>query len=174
MKWFDSSIMRFVLVGFIATLVFGGSSANADYTFGTPTNLGPIVNSPGADWAAGHPANGLELYLESIRSGGYGNWDLWVTTRETIQDDWGTPMNLGSTINSDYLTHGSSVSLDGLSLYFASNEPGGSGDLDLWFTTRPTVFDSWVEPVNLGPTVNSSVEDMRPSISADELSLFFT
>jgi Tol biopolymer transport system component len=174
MKWLDRPKMRLVLIGFIVTHVFGDGIAKADYTFDTPTNLGPIVNSPGADWAAGHPANGLELYLESGRVGGYGGWDLWVTTRETIHDDWGTPMNLGSTINSNYLTHGSSVSLDGLSLYFASNEPGGSGDLDLWFTTRPTVFDSWVEPVNLGTTVNSSVEDMRPSISADELSLFFT
>jgi hypothetical protein len=174
MKWFSSSKIKHVLIGFIVTLFLCGENANADFVFGTPTNLGPIVNSPGADWAAGHPANGLELYFESGRVGGYVGWDLWVTTRETIHDDWGDPINLGSTINSNYLTHGSSVSLDGLSLYFASNEPGGSGDLDLWFTTRPTVFDSWVEPVNLGPTVNSLVEDMRPSISADELSIYFT
>jgi hypothetical protein len=166
--------MRIVLIGFITTLLLCGGSAKADFTFGKPTNLGPTINRPAQDWSPSIPANGLELYFESGRVGGYGGWDLWVTTRETIHDDWGTPMNLGPTINSEYLSHGVSISLDGLSLYFASNEPGGSGDLDLWFTTRPTVSDPWAEPVNLGPTVNSSVEDMRPSISADELSIFFT
>jgi Tol biopolymer transport system component len=174
MKWFNSSKMRLVLIGFIVTHVFGDGTAKADYTFGTPTNLGPTVNRPAQDWSPSIPANGLELYFESGRVGGYGGWDLWVTTRETIHDDWGAPMNLGSTINSEFLSHGVSISLDGLSLYFASNEPGGSGDLDIWFTTRPTISDPWVEPINLGPIVNSSVEDMRPSISADELSIFFT
>jgi hypothetical protein len=147
---------------------------NADFTFGTPINLGPTVNRPAQDWCPSLSANGLELYFESGRVDGYGGWDLWVTTRETIQDEWGTPVNLGPTINSERLTHGVTISLDGLSLYFASNELGGSGDLDIWFTTRATFSDPWVKPVNLGPIVNSSVEDMRPSISADGLSLFFT
>ena len=30
------------------------------------------------------------------------------------------------------------------------------------------------EPTNLGPTVNSSSRDLKPSVSADGLSLFFT
>jgi len=174
MKWFNISKMRLVLIGFIFALLLCGENANADFTFGKPTNLGPTINRPAQDWSPSIPANGLELYFESGRIGGYGGWDLWVTTRETIHDNWGAPMNLGPTINSEFLSHGVSISLDGLSLYFASNEPGGSGDLDLWFTTRPTISDPWMEPVNLGPTVNSSVEDMRPSISADELSIFFT
>jgi len=165
---------KLILLILILSFSLFMEQTNADYTFGMPTNLGPTVNRPAQDWSPSIPANGLELYFESGRIGGYGGWDLWVTTRETIHDDWSTPMNLGSTINSEFLTHGVSISLDGLSLYFASNEPGGSGDLDLWFTTRPSISDQWVEPVNLGPTVNSSVEDMRPSISADELSIFFT
>jgi len=41
-------------------------------------------------------------------------------------------------------------------------------------TTRATTEDDWSEPVNLGPTVNSSDIDNSPMISADGLWLFFT
>ena len=36
---------RLVFIGFIVAIGLGGSSVNADYTFGTPLNLGPTVNS---------------------------------------------------------------------------------------------------------------------------------
>ena len=39
--------------------------------------------------------------------------------------------------------------------------------------TRATVSDPWGEPVNLGPTVNSSSDDDAPFITADGLTLFF-
>ena len=42
MKWFDGSKISLMLVGFVVgLLVSGGGSAKADFTFGTPTNLGP-------------------------------------------------------------------------------------------------------------------------------------
>jgi Tol biopolymer transport system component len=60
-----------------------------------------------------------------------------------------------------------------LTLYFASNRPGGSGDFDIWVTTRKTTKDAWGQPVNLGLTVNSPYSDNHPSISADGLTLYF-
>jgi hypothetical protein len=35
------------------------------------------------------------------------------------------------------------------------------------------VFDAWSEPVNLGPTVNSTFGDLSPDISSDRETLFF-
>ncbi len=148
--------------------------ANADFTFGTPTNLGPTVNSSTWDLGACIPADGLKLYFTSRRPGGYGGADLWVTTRDMIDDEWGTPVNLGSTVNSSAWDVGPSISADGLSLFFASGPGrGGYGGRDIWVTTRATTEDDWGTPVNLGPTVNSSTFDNSPSISADGLSLFF-
>jgi Tol biopolymer transport system component len=60
-----------------------------------------------------------------------------------------------------------------LTLYFASSRPGGSGDFDIYVTTRRTTDAPWEDPVNLGPTVNSSAYDNHPSISADGLTLYF-
>jgi hypothetical protein len=50
---------------------------------------------------------------------------------------FGTPQNLGSTVNSLYHDAGPSLSADGLDLYFYSDRPGGSGGYDIWVSTRP-------------------------------------
>jgi len=59
-------------------------------------------------------------------------------------------------------------------LFFASRRPGGLGGVDLYVTTRATTDDPWSDPVNLGPTINSSYNEAYPSISADGRALFFT
>ncbi|MCP4228905.1 MAG: hypothetical protein GY771_01985, partial [bacterium] len=145
-----------------------------DGPWGTPVNLGPTVNSSVRDITSVISADGLSLFFGSNRSGGSGGRDIWVTIRATTEDDWGTPVNLGSTVNSSYWDNSPSISADGLSLFFDSKRPGGSGGTDLWVTTRPTSDDPWGAPVNLGPTVNSSASDGLPGISADGLTLFFS
>ena len=85
-----------------------------------------------------------------------------------------TAINVGSTINSSYHDFSPWISADGLSLYFASVRPGGSGDFDLWVATRASMADDWSIPANLGATVNSSAKEWFPCISADGLTLYFT
>jgi len=68
----------------------------------------------------------------------------------------------------------SSISSDGLSLYFTSEQHGGSGHWDIWVTTRARVSDPWGPPANLGSTVNSPAAEMNPSISSDGLTLYFS
>jgi Tol biopolymer transport system component len=221
MKFCVISKIIVLLIGFSAAILVGAGSAKADFIWGTPTNLGPVVNTGSADARPDISADGLSVYFNSNRSGGYGNHDIYVTTRATKDDDWGPPINLGPNVNSsltdnepdisaDGLTlyfssggdiwvatrtttedgwgprvklgptvnslggnYGPSISADGLELFFTSDRPGGYGDSDLWVTTRETTQDEWGEPVNLGSTINSSVQDQSPSISADGLMLFF-
>jgi hypothetical protein len=120
-------------------------TAKADFIWGTPTNLGPEVNSSYSDGAACISANGLEFYFTSERPGGYGGLDLWVMKRPTIEDDWSDPANLGSPANSQYSYWEPSISSDGLSLYFSDGHsalfgnrlPGGlGGQGDIWMITR--------------------------------------
>ncbi len=173
MKFFDGCKVKLVLFGFVAAVVVGSGSANAEFIFGTPTNLGPTVNSSALDSVPSISADGLELYFSSGRPGGYGSLDIWVTKRPTKDDPWGTPVNLGSTVNSSYDDPTPSISADGLTLYFSSNR-AGEGGYDLWLTTRATVSDPWGTPVNLGSTVNSSYDETSQSISADGLSIYFS
>jgi hypothetical protein len=52
---------------------------------------------------------------------------------------------------------------DGLSLYMASNRPGGMGGLDIWVARRDHKQDPWGAPQNLGEPVNSSADDFCPT-----------
>lgn len=61
---------------------------------------------------------------------------------------------------------------DGLSLYFASDRPGGRGGLDIWMATRTAASASWGAPVNLGEPVNSAADDFCPTPVAKR-GLFF-
>jgi len=52
---------------------------------------------------------------------------------------------------------------DGLSLYIASNRPGGRGGLDVWVATRASAAAPWGAPQNLGEPVNSAADDFCPT-----------
>ena len=138
-----------------------------------PVNLGPLVNNSIGNWSVCISADGLELYFEANRAGNYGGVDIWMALRETKDDPWGDPVNLGSTVNSSKNDACPSVSTDGLELYFRSNRPDTYGYHDLWVSKRLTIDEPWGNPVNLGPTVNSPDIESHPTISADGLALFF-
>ncbi|MFB0554093.1 MAG: DUF4440 domain-containing protein [Phycisphaerae bacterium] len=169
-------MIKIISIVLVLTLGLATEVAKADFTFGTPTNLGPTVNDPSYDVTPSISDDGLELYFGSGRPGGYGDTDIWVTTRATTDDDWGEPVNLGPIVNSSAAEGNPSISHDGLTLYFsdwANPRPGGVGGVDIWVTTRVTKDDPWGEPVNLGPTVNSSDGDHCQSFSSDGLELYF-
>jgi hypothetical protein len=76
-------------------------------------------------------------------------------------------------VNSSYNDGTPCISRDGLSLYFASTRPGGEGYHDLWVTTRASINDEWSEPVHLGGAINSGAQDYGPTISGDDLTMYF-
>ncbi len=87
--------------------------------------------------------------------------------------DWSAPVNLGPTVNSASNDQHPAISKNGLSLYISSDRPGGLGGLDIWVSRRASLDDPWEAPINLGPNINSSVNDVAPSLSTDGHYLFF-
>jgi hypothetical protein len=158
----------------VACILFAAMrNAKADFVFGEPENLGATVNSAYRDGISDMSSDGLELYFESNRPGGQGETDIWITKRATADDLWEPVVNLGAPVNGSHLDWGPSVSRDGLTLYFSSDRPGGSGSADIYVTTRATAEDPWEEAVNLGPIVNGPAWDHCPSTSEDGLTLVF-
>jgi len=160
-----------ITIAIILAFVTNVSVTNADYTFGTPTNLGPTVNSSYADPNPSISADGLELYFESYRSGGYGSGDLYVSTRNTTQDPWGVPVNLGPTINTSRYDGTPCISADGLTLYF-----GNEGD-GIMVARRAASSDGWgpPTPAALSSTFNLvGTDGVFTSLSSDGLHLYFS
>jgi hypothetical protein len=154
----------------------------ADFIFGTPTNMGPTVNSHSVECMVCISADGLEMYFVSDRPGGQGNGDIWVCTRQNMEDSWDSPMNLGPPVNSQYNEVYPSLSADGLRLYFSDlwsgfnsspDRPGGLGGHDIWMSTRPSRTAPWTTPVNIGTPINTSQHELSPMIAGDDLTLFF-
>ncbi len=174
MEWLNGRGMRLVLVGFAAAVALGSQSVKADFTFGEPVNLGPPINSSYQDADTYISSEGLEFYFSSDRPGGYGYYDLWVSSRDTNDADWSEPVNLGETVNSKAFDGAPCISPDGLELYFESRREGGlSSGSDIWVSRRVTIDDPWSEPVNLAAPVNSWGADVVPCISTDGLQLYF-
>jgi len=144
-------------------------------------NLGSVVNSSADEMCPAISSDGLELYFSGgirtgkkyVRPGGYGQSDLWVTKRVTRNDPWGPPMNLGSVVNSAYQDERPYLSADDLVLLFDSQRPGGYGLCDIHMTRRATRLDTWGEPINLGPLVNSALVEEFVCVSADGSSLYW-
>jgi phosphohistidine phosphatase SixA/Tol biopolymer transport system component len=148
--------------------------AMADFTFGEPTNLGLTANSENRDFGPTCSADGLSLYFDSNRPGGFGDKDIWVTTRPTTENLWGEPVNVGSIVNSSYSDSSPCITADGLSLFFDSDHPDGFGEHDIWVSMRVTINDPWGEPVNFGRSINTWYNETDVCISAYGTELYFS
>jgi hypothetical protein len=112
------------------------SAQNADGSFRNAVLNKELSTAAYGDRHLTIRSDGLELIFTSDRPGGMGGLDLWVSTRNTTRDLWTEPVNLGSPVNSTFDDRGPGLSRDGLTLFFSSTRPGGSGNGDLWMTMR--------------------------------------
>lgn len=140
--------------------------------WGAPVNVGAPVNTPGADVWPSISKDGLSLFFSSTRTSGSNTYRIYEAKRPSTDSPWGTPVLLGPTVNTAISDH-PSIAPNGLVLFFASNRPGGYGGLDIWMVTRATTDDPWGEAVNLGPNINSAIDETIPCISGDGSTLYF-
>ncbi len=105
MKLFEIPMVVTSLVGLGFLAGLDAPPARADFTFGAagePPIYFPLLN-PANDYIDCFSADGLEMYIDSNRAGGQGDYDLWVCKRPSPEDDWGPPENLGLAVNSAYM-----------------------------------------------------------------------
>lgn len=118
-----------------------------------PFNMGKGINSAGWDSEPSLSADGKVLYFSSNRGGGYGNYDIYKA-KKGLNGVWGTPQNLGPTVNTAGNEVTPFVHASNQFLYFASDGHPGLGKYDLFSST----WDGrdWTTPVNLGSPINSA------------------
>jgi hypothetical protein len=173
MKCLCRTISLALAVFLVVPLIVSHVSAAPQLSeWSAPVNLGANVNSAFDEGGPAISEDGLSLYFQSSRPGGSGNSDVWVARRESIEDAWGLPRNLPSNVNSTFNDLVPNLSRDGHHLYFASDRPGGSGNLDLWVSRRADTHEDfgalgWQPAVNLGSIVNTASIDAGPSYFAD-------
>jgi len=137
-----------------------------------PQKLPKPVNVQGATTT--HPAVGKVnkkdvLFFASKREGSKDGKDLWYVPVKSNQE-FGEPIRLSDTINTKCDEATPFYSHKTGQLYFSSNGHVGMGGYDVYKTSFDT--GKWQEPENIGPPVNSSVDEMYYSFSEDDEGYF--
>jgi outer membrane protein OmpA-like peptidoglycan-associated protein len=133
-----------------------------------PKMISSNINQKYNDAAASLSPDGktLFLYYED------GEGDIYYSRLEG--DDWSKPKPLNRNINTALFWETSaSISADGKNLYFASNRPGGYGELDLYVSELDNKGD-WKKAVNMGPLINTPGNEDAPFIHPDGVTLYFS
>jgi ribosomal protein L24E len=141
-----------------------------DAGWGTPQELPAPLNSPENDAGVGLAADGSSIILYRDRTGA---GDLYESRWNGSA--WGAPTPLGEPINSDANESAAWRTADGQWLYFASDRPDDNvGGQDILRARWNPATLSWGAPENLGPTVNSRLDEDGVFISRDGTTLYFS
>ncbi len=134
-----------------------------------PRNAGAPVNTGAWESQPSLSANTGMLYFASNRKGGKGKMDLWRCELKGLDPAgnpvWGSPQNLGDSINTPGNELSPFIHFNGRDLYFSSDYLTGMGGQDL-FVSRLKDDSLWSRPQNLGYPVNSASDEQGLVISA--------
>lgn len=146
-----------------------------------------MVHRDGDEWSKPEKLDvpGYEALSKDIYSGGFLTSDgkhllIYLSTEKNsmINDiyvshlgsdgKWSRPESIGSDVNTfDYDEISPFMAADGVTMYFASNRPGGLGSHDIWMTRRlDESWKKWSTPVNLGAPINTPKWDAYFSLDA--------
>lgn len=84
---------------------------------------------------------------------------------------WGTPQLLQVKIDSNKSIVHPTLNDDESVMIFSSDLPGGYGGWDLWITVKEK-RNTWSEPMNLGPSVNTLGDEFFPYLAEDGVLYF--
>lgn len=115
---------------------FGGydiyrSVKNEPGEWGTPINLGAMINTSGNEKSPFIHPDGKTLYFSTDGLLGLGGYDVFYAKLDE-NGNWSKPKNIGYPINSPEDEVGLFVSTDGTQGFFASNKYNGKGGWDLY------------------------------------------
>lgn len=123
------------------------------------------------NYSVEHPALSNDektLYFASDMPGSLGSFDIYSVA--ILGSDYGTPKNLGSTINTDKKEQFPFISKDN-KLYFSSNGHAGYGFMDVFVSEIKN--GDFKKPVNIGLPVNSGYDDFSFVIDSDSQQGYF-
>ena len=142
-------------------------SSNVGGTWSKPVALNIINDYNYAEKANYFLADNRKTLLMSVeRDDSQGDRDLYVTFMNA-DSSWSEPINLGDVVNSAGEESAPFLASDDKTLYFSSTGFSGYGGNDVYVTRRlDDTWTNWSEPENLGPEINSPLEDLFFNIPA--------
>lgn len=122
-----------------------------------PRNIGSEINTGNSEKQPSVSSDGRTLYFTSNRTGGYGEYDIWMS-RLQEEGTWSKPVNLGDSINTSGFDQSPFIHPDNHTLYFSSTGWPGMGKFDIFRSVR-TGDTTWSTPLNLGYPINTRFQE---------------
>ncbi len=137
------------------------------------TSIGEMINTERfIEGAQSFSPSGKYLFFTSAdRPDGEGRADIYMSRK--VGDIWESPNNMGAPINTPGYETQPCISADGRALYISSIRATGKGGSDIWVSYLNDQ-SGWSIPVNLGSTINTMYDEMRPFIHPDGNTLYFS
>jgi len=142
-------------------------SRNVNGNWTAPINITPELQSDGDFYVSCLSSDGKLLFLS--KDDDY-NSDIFTSTFDG--KSWSKTVMLNRNINTRYWESHGFISEDGNQLIFASDRPGGYGGLDLYISQKEG--DDWGPAVNMGDEVNTPLNEDRPFLINNGMTLFFS
>ena len=95
--------------------------------------------------------------------------DIYVSQRKGKL--WAEAQKLQIRVDSGTTVGHPAVTDDESTIFFSSNQKGGYGGKDIWVVQK-IKRNQWSEPMNLGPAINTSGDEMFPFIHTDGILYF--
>ena len=109
------------------------SFKNEDGSYTSPRNLGPFINTPGAERMPFLHPDGKTLYFSSNGHNGFGDLDIFKTVRlDDTWQNWSKPVNLGKSLNGSGTDWGFKMTAASKSGFFAAELKDSLGGSDLY------------------------------------------
>jgi len=142
-------------------------STRVNGEWGTPKALNIADDYNLAQKANYFLADNRQTLLMSVeRDDSFGDRDLYVSFMKA-DSSWTKPLNLGDIINTAGEESAPFLASDDKTMYFSSNGFSGYGGSDIFVSRRlDDTWTNWSDPENLGPEINSPLEDLFFNIPA--------
>jgi OmpA-OmpF porin, OOP family len=147
-------------------------SINLDGKWQAPIHGGTILNDMNHNAVAGFNADGSKIFL----LGHYSQISNVTTQGFSFSEKTDTGWSIPESILIPYFLNRSTmltgdINAEGTIFIFAAESYTSVGAEDIYVAIKKD--DKWGEPINLGKTINTSFQEMSPTLSADTRIIYF-
>ncbi len=147
-------------------------SLSLDGKWQLPIHGGPVINDSNYNAVAGFNTDGSILFLlgHYVKSGNVTTQG--ISASEKMSTGWSFPENIAIPyfLNRSTTLSGN-INKDGTIFIFSADSYSTRGAEDIYVSLKNG--NNWSEPINLGKNINTSLQEMSPTLSEDSRTLYF-